>query len=269
MIKISVIVPCFNQAQYLDESLQSVLDQTYQDWECIIVNDGSSDETETVAKKWLHTDSRFIYFFKENGGLSTARNYGIKRAAGEWILPLDADDYISRDYLDLAKNYFDRNDLKVIYSKARKFGLTNDIWKLREFSLEQLAIENVFFCSAFFRKHDWERVGGYDKNLNIGLEDWDFWIGLLKNGGKVLKIDAICFNYRIKENSMLDKFIVTEENDKTFKYIEKKHIDFFQKNISSLHFYYREQDKLQEILSYINGRFFFRVINKIYSLFGK
>ena len=69
----------------------------------------------------------------------------------------------------MAKDYFDRNDIKVIYSNARKFGLTNDIWKLREFSLKQLAIENVFFCSAFFRKQDWGRVGGYDELAAVVL----------------------------------------------------------------------------------------------------
>ena len=87
---ISVIVPCYNQAQYLDECLQSVLDQTYTDWECIIVNDGSPDNTEDVAKKWVEKDTRFIYLSKENGGLSSARNAGIEIAKGEWILPLDA-----------------------------------------------------------------------------------------------------------------------------------------------------------------------------------
>ncbi len=88
---ISVIVPCYNQAQYLDECLQSVLDQTYQDWECIIVNDGSPDNTEEVAKKWLAKDSRFKYFYKENGGLSSARNAGIKDSIGQFIFFLDFD----------------------------------------------------------------------------------------------------------------------------------------------------------------------------------
>lgn len=71
---ISVIVPCYNQAQYLDECLQSVLDQTYQNWECIIVNDGSPDNTEEIALRWTKKDSRFRYLKKENEGLSSARN---------------------------------------------------------------------------------------------------------------------------------------------------------------------------------------------------
>ena len=108
---ISVVVPCYNQAQYLDECLQSVLNQTYQDWECIIVNDGSPDNTEEIAKNWVEKDTRFIYLSKENGGLSSARNAGIEIAKGEWILPLDADDKIGERYLELAEKEFE-NDIK-------------------------------------------------------------------------------------------------------------------------------------------------------------
>lgn len=81
---ISVIVPCYNQAQYLDECLQSVYDQTYQNWECIIVNDGSPDNTEEIVLQWTKKDARFNYLKKENGGLSSARNAGIDIAKGEF-----------------------------------------------------------------------------------------------------------------------------------------------------------------------------------------
>lgn len=68
MALVSIIVPCFNQAQYLDECLQSVLNQTYAHWECIIINDGSTDNTAEISKKWIEKDTRFFYFEKENGG---------------------------------------------------------------------------------------------------------------------------------------------------------------------------------------------------------
>ncbi len=93
---ISVIVPCYLQAEYLDECLQSVYDQTYSNWECIIVNDGSLDNTEEIAKRWLEKDNRFRYIYKENGGLSSARNAGIREAKGEWIQFLDSDDMIHK-----------------------------------------------------------------------------------------------------------------------------------------------------------------------------
>ena len=82
---VSIIVPCYKQAHFLKDSLQSVLDQTYSHWECIIVNDGSPDDTEVIARQWCDMDSRFKYLCKENGGPSSARNAGIQISEGDFI----------------------------------------------------------------------------------------------------------------------------------------------------------------------------------------
>ena len=99
---VSIIIPCYNQAKFLQETLQSVNHQTYSNWECIIINDGSPDNTEEIALEWCYKDVRFKYFKKENGGLSSARNFGILHARGDLILPLDADDKISKNYLSIS-----------------------------------------------------------------------------------------------------------------------------------------------------------------------
>ena len=228
---ISVVVPCYNQAQYLDECLQSVLNQTYQDWECIIVNDGSPDHTEEIAKKWVEKDARFSYLFKENGGLSSARNAGIEIAKGEWILPLDADDKIGVRYLELAEKEFEK-DYTVIYCEAELFGNEIGKWHLPEFSLENLAKKNCIFCSAFYKKEDWKKVNGYDINMIYGLEDYEFWISLLKNKNTVKKLPQTLFYYRVKENSMLTS-LKSERINKMFNYISKKHTDFFLEYLGS------------------------------------
>ena len=228
---ISVVVPCYNQAQYLDECLQSVLDQTYTDWECIIVNDGSPDHTEEIAKKWVEKDARFRYLFKENGGLSSARNAGIEIAKGEWILPLDADDKIGVRYLELAEKEFEK-DYTVIYCEAELFGNEIGKWHLPEFSLENLAKKNCIFCSAFYKKEDWKKVNGYDINMIYGLEDYEFWISLLKNKNTVKKLPQTLFYYRVKENSMLTN-LKSERINKMFNYISKKHTDFFLEYLGS------------------------------------
>ncbi|MHB1105161.1 MAG: glycosyltransferase family 2 protein [Lutibacter sp.] len=224
---VSIIVPCYNQAQYLDEALQSVLDQTYTIWECIIVNDGSPDNTEEIAKKWVEKDSRFKYLFKENGGLSSTRNYGITHAIGEFILPLDADDKIATKYIELALYEFSINtNLKLVYCKAEKFGKETGEWKLNKFSLKNLASENMIFCSAFFKRKDWETIGGYDVKMVYGWEDWEFWIRLLKNGGQVKCLNSTNFFYRTNDNSMTSQ--LKEENFKYLKdYLSIKHADFF------------------------------------------
>ena len=230
---VSIIVPCYNQAQYLPEALQSVLDQTYTDWECIIVNDGSPDNTETVAQEWVEKDARFVYLKKENGGLSKARNSGIEMAVGEFILPLDADDLISKDYLSLSLKAFEKDDLlKVVYCKAEKFGNETGKWQLLDFSLENLAINNLIFCSAIFRKKEWQKIGGYDPKMIYGWEDWEFWISMLKNGGKVICLEETGFYYRTKPNSMQTQ--IKEEQEKyLLDYLSIKHANFFVKQYGS------------------------------------
>src|SRR5687768_10004937 len=88
---VSIIVPCFNQAEFLNETLQSVLSQTISDWECIIINDGSKDNSEEIALPWVDKDKRFKYLKQENRGVCAARNKGISEANGKYILPLDGD----------------------------------------------------------------------------------------------------------------------------------------------------------------------------------
>jgi glycosyltransferase involved in cell wall biosynthesis len=256
--KITYVIPCYNQSQYLDECLQSVLDQTYRNWECIIVNDGSSDDTEQVAKKWLIGDNRFKYVYQENGGLSSARNLGVKQAVGEFILPLDADDRISKSYASLAIESFNENKfLKVVYCLSEKFGIENGPWLLNEFSLEELAKRNMIFCSAFFRKKDWELVGGYDENMKYGLEDWEFWIAILKNGGAVKCLEEVGFYYRIKLNSMIAELDL-EKRKYLFDYMSVKHADFFVQQFGNSLLLYRENVELKKFHSKVVSSFLYK-----------
>lgn len=233
MPEVSIIVPCYNQAQFLNEALQSVLAQTYINWECIIVNDGSPDNTEEQAKKWVAKDGRFKYVYKENGGLCSARNYGIEQAKGVFMLPLDADDKIASRYIELAMQSFQEDaSLKVVYSKAEKFGNETGLWDLQPFSLEAIAKGNMIFCSAMYRKSDWERIGGYDINMIHGFEDWEFWIALLKDGGNVKCLESIGFYYRMKPNSMVQKLDI-EKKKFLHEYMSIKHADFFVAQLGS------------------------------------
>lgn len=224
---ISVVVPCFEQAQFLEEALESVFQQIHTDWECIIVNDGSTDDTEKIARQWQLKDYRFKYLYQENQGLSTARNTGVKRSNGKYILPLDADDKIAPNYLELAlKTFLKKPHVKVVYCRAIKFGLVNEYWHLKSFSLEALSKKNMIFAAAVYRKEDWERVGGYDTEMKYGWEDWEFWIAILKNGGDVEQLKMNGFYYRIKEKSMLTT-IDSKQSKYLLEYVSVKHADFF------------------------------------------
>ena len=268
---ISVVVPCYNQAQYLDECLQSVLDQTYRNWECIIVNDGSPDHTEEIAKKWVEKDTRFIYLFKENGGLSSARNAGIEISKGEWILPLDADDKIGNQYLELAEKEFEK-DYTVIYCEAEFFGVNNMLWNLPNYSYEKILTGNIIFCSAFFRKKDWVTAQGYDVNLKNGREDWDFWLSILQQNSSVKKLQYIGFQYRRKEISMDTDINKNELTlNKTENYIYRKHLskylDHHKNAIKNYTILKNKSAKYDTLITKIQKNkfteFLFKVIEKI------
>jgi len=101
---VSILMPCYNQGEFLEEAVQSVLQQTYDLWECIIVNDGSTDNTDDVARQLAKKDERIKYFSQDNSGVCLARNLAASKAEGEFLLPLDADDFISDNYIEVLLN---------------------------------------------------------------------------------------------------------------------------------------------------------------------
>ncbi|MCY2687853.1 glycosyltransferase family 2 protein [Salinimicrobium sp. TH3] len=243
---VSIIVPCYNQGRFLDEALSSVLGQTFSYWECIIINDGSTDETEKIAHRWSVKDSRFIPISVQNGGVSRARNIGISRAQGNFILPLDADDKISNDYVKAAISAF-QNDpsLKLVYCQAEKFGKVSEPWSLEPFSLLNLTRFNMIFCSAMYKKEDWAMAGGYDDQMTTGIEDWEFWISLLKTGGKVRRLELTGFYYRIQSNGRTGK--ITDTNLKElYEYMSIKHAEFFVQQLGSFKYLDQRITNLQE-----------------------
>ena len=201
--KISIIVPCFNQGAYLNECVDSILKQTFTNWECIIVDDGSTDNSFQIANELSQVNQRIRVISQSNKGLCSARNVGIVSASSEFILPLDADDKISPNYLERCLYHFNNNPItKVVYGNANKFGSENVYWDLPKYSYKDLLFGNMIYCTAMFKKVDWENAGGYDLNMTYGYEDWEFWINILDDDSIVIKDDSICFFYRVKNNSM-------------------------------------------------------------------
>lgn len=191
---VSVIVPCYNQARYLPDALGSALSQTYIHWECIIVNDGSTDNTGEVAREWLATDDRFKYIRKENGGLSSARNAGLKAAVGEYIQLLDADDVLEKNKLSHQITYLNNSDQKIdiVVSGYRYFQDSDKSRELLIFGPNNLlpevvinkddkrdlvklfATRNPMVVSApLYHRSVFQKIGDFDENLGAN-EDWDF-----------------------------------------------------------------------------------------------
>lgn len=198
---VSVIIPCFNSGRYLDKTINSVLCQTYQDFEIIIVDDGSTDDT---TRQYLSALShpKINVFFKENEGVSIARNVAISHSTGEYILPLDADDLISKDYLELAVLALNKNSsVKLVTCDVESFGCKKGIIPSDEYTIEKLLAKNLFVVSSMFRREDYNKTHGFNPNMKQGFEDWDFWLSLLSDSGEVYHINRTCFYYRLHKDS--------------------------------------------------------------------
>lgn len=225
--RISIIIPCYNQAHYLGDTIKSALDSDYPNIEIIIVNDGSTDHTVELAEEFCAKYPNIILLSQINRGVSHARNAGIEIATGKYILPLDGDDLISPNYVPEAINVLENNpNVKVVYCEAVKFDKNRQWpWKLKPFSLESLAKDNMIFVSGIYYKADWKKVGGYSEDLMKGHEDWEFWIKLLKSGGEVTKLPFVGFYYRITGESRR-KFYRKVSKKNTVDYINKNHHEF-------------------------------------------
>lgn len=229
---VSVIIPCYNQAVFIEETVHSVLNSTYSAIEIILINDGSTDNTDAVCKSLKSRYENVFYFSQPNSGPSVARNHGIEKARGRYILPLDSDDLISVDYIAEAVKVLDMDaEVKVVYCEAEKFGEKEGKWVLKPFSLQSLAINNMIFVSAIYKKEDWEKCGGYSKDMISVGEDWEFWISMLKNGGKVVKLPITGFYYRIRSNSRR-KGMTNAKKRQMIDYVNIKHRDFIYQQLN-------------------------------------
>ena len=263
---VSVITPCYNQAIYLKDALESVLTQTYINWECIIVNDGSLDNTEEIALQYCEKDSRFKYVKKENGGLSSARNAGILNSSGNYILPLDADDIIAPFYLDKAVNILkERTEVKIVYGNAKLFGEETGTFNLKPYSFQQLLLQNSIYCSAVYRRKDFDAVGGYWEELKYGLEDWEFWINILQFGGDVVKLEEFVFFYRRTNQSMI-KNITDYAQKFSYDMILKRHLDLYLEYWDNPIRVYRNANYLRDELDAINKSNTYKLTKKIVSI---
>ena len=199
-VKVSVIVPVYNQGEFLAEALDSVLQQTYPKWECVIVNDGSTDNSGEVAKGYVNKDDRFKYLYQDNSGVAAARNNGIRHSDAFFILPLDGDDVLCPSYLEKAVNRFLLHpETTLVYGKTEFLGDRSGGWNLPEYSWDSFIWSNCIVNCAMYKRSDFEKTKGYQDN--ILLEDWDFWLTLLNPESVVYRYDDVLFKYRVRKSS--------------------------------------------------------------------
>ena len=182
MPKIAVIIPAYNQSQYLGQAIQSVLEQTFQDWEAIVVDDGSSDETRSVALSY--PDARLHYVYQENRGLSAARNTGIRNTTAPYLSFLDSDDMFLPEKLAIL---LDALEAKPAVGLVAGQAIPIDehgkqVGKIMDTPIpqdsEQLLLGNPLHVGSVLLRRNWqEKAGLFDESLR-SYEDWDMWLRL-------------------------------------------------------------------------------------------
>jgi hypothetical protein len=201
---VSVVIPCYEQAHFLPDAVNSVIAQTFRDWEIVIVDDGSPDATADVATALAYEfGDRVRLVRRSNGGLAAARNEGICAARGRYVLPLDADDTLDPTMLERCVAALEDNtSLAIVYSDLQQFGEGTDLIQAADFDAEFLPGANQLNYCALYRREVWEAVGGYNSNMKWGYEDWDFWIGAVEHGYMAKRIPLPLFRYRVRQGGM-------------------------------------------------------------------
>lgn len=233
---VSVVIPCYNQAHFLREAVDSVLESGYDNVEIIVINDGStSDEQVKVLYEFNAPKTRVIH--QENMGLPSARNSAVAAANGKYILTLDCDDKSARGFISKAVSIMEADsNICLVSGSTEVFGAcrTKRLKQTPYKGLSSILRRNCFLSSSLFRRSAWEQVGGFSPQMRYGVEDWDFWISLVELGQEkvdtAVQIPDLSLHYRIHNSSMFrDLSGDKHKNNLMMTLIIKRHIDSFMK----------------------------------------
>ncbi len=200
---VSIIVPCFNQAEFLPECLESVVAQSYPELEILIVDDGSPDATAEVARELIRKfPQRSIRLLQKiNGGVASARNAGMAQARGAYLLPLDADDKLHPEMVESLVRILETHaDVEIASADVQTFGNISRVDEVGAWGPAVRSANCLPYCSLF-RREVWTSVGGYRENMRKGFEDWDFWVACQLAGFRAVREPRALFHYRVRSVS--------------------------------------------------------------------
>lgn len=203
--KISLITPTKNRANLIGKMIESVISQTFRDWELIIIDDGSTDNTKEIVAKYSSKDPRISYYSLPAGsGPGAARNYGVQKATSDLICISDSDDLSLPERLEETVRELEKTGVDVVYGNLQITNMDNgeeQIRKSSDFSLDLLKRVNIVpNPTAAFRKSVFVENGGYDQDLRTS-EDYDLWLKLALSGRKFLHIDKILVHMYVHPGS--------------------------------------------------------------------
>ena len=194
--EVTVVIPCFNQGEFVRGAIESVLVQTFPSYEVIVVDDGST-EPGTIAQLDELDYPRTTVIRQENSGLPGARNAGMRRARGKFLVPLDADDELAPTFLaEFHEALSGDPGAAFVHCWSELFGDQHAVWVTRPYNAYQQLLSNGLVGCVLLRREAWEAVGGYAEDLTAGNEDWDLWLRLLGAGWDQVEVPRALFRYR-------------------------------------------------------------------------
>ena len=221
--RISVLIPCFNHGAYIDEAVTSVLNQSYQDFEIVIVDDGSTDAGTREALDRLNRP-RTTVLTTANRGLPGARNFAARHAAGEFYCALDADDKLAPTWFEQAVRVLDQQPAVAFVSHwLETFGDERWTWTPERCDLPALLARNAVNGAALVRRQAFDAVGGYDEAMTEGCEDWDLWLRLVESGRQGTIIPEVLFFYRRRADSMSRRMLDAQAYRRPLEVLVQKH----------------------------------------------
>ncbi len=223
---VSIIVPVYNTEKYIRQCLDSILNQTYQNFECLLINDGSSDNSADICREYVAKDTRFRYFEKENGGVSSARNLGIECSWGAYITFIDSDDWVDSDYLEVLYSALIEEQADIAVSTYKKFNISDNCWYFHSFQVKydrkvftniELIDELVdldsfdfsyrFVSGKLVNKTSLKKIR-FNELTTLG-EDMEFWFKLYLISARIVYVNRDSYIYRVSDCSRhvsLEKF---------------------------------------------------------------
>lgn len=216
--KVSVIMPAYNAESFIGDAINSVVNQTYSNWELIVVDDGSTDNTVEKMKSWLEKESRIQYFYQANGKQGKARNLGISKAKGYYLAFLDADDLWLPEKLEIQIKEIQENNVDLVFSDSYRFQNqeVNDVSKRMNVKSDfysgtkalQLFLEanRIPILTVLVKKEIVESVGCFSESIDIqNVEDYHLWLKLLISNAEFYSSNKVLAKYRLHNSSVTAK----------------------------------------------------------------
>lgn len=232
--RVSVLMPCFNHGAFISEAISSVLAQTFQEFEIIVVDDGS---TEPATREILSTlaTAQTTVLTTANRGLPAARNHAARHASGEFFCALDADDKLAPTWFEKAIDVLDRqSEVMFVSHWLETFGDERWTWTPQRCDLRFLLARNTVNGAALVRREAFEAVGGYDETMRDGCEDWDFWLRLVERGLVGTIIPEVLFYYRRRADSMSRQMLDERKYRRPLYMLVDKHEESYRADLPSV-----------------------------------